>query len=131
MHELSISSAIVATVLKHAKGRPVSVVSLRLGKLRQVVPDSLVFYFEIVGRDTLCEGARLDVTYVDAVMDCSLCGHRWDPRPEPAPDDVDAVAAGLMLPQFRCPACESPAADVVEGNELEVESIEVEEVAHA
>ena len=48
VHELSISSAIVDTVERHAEGRRVTVVSMRLGRMRQVVPDSLAFYFEIV-----------------------------------------------------------------------------------
>lgn len=125
MHELSVASAIVDTVLKHAQGRRVSVVSLRLGKLRQVVPDSLSFYFEIVGRDTACAGARLDVDYVDALMECVGCRHRWDPNPEPEHGEV--FPAGLMLPQFRCPRCEAAGAQVLEGDDLEVEFIEVEE----
>ena len=53
MHELSLSSAIVNTVVKHAAGRQVSLVSLRVGRLRQVVPDTLEFYFELVARDTV------------------------------------------------------------------------------
>ena len=48
MHELSLSSAIVNTVERHAAGRRVTVVNMRIGTLRQVVPDSLTFYFEIV-----------------------------------------------------------------------------------
>ena len=60
VHELSLSSAIVNTVVKHADGRRVSVVNLRVGHLRQVVPDSLEFYFEFVARGTVCEGARLE-----------------------------------------------------------------------
>ena len=47
MHELSLSGAIVNTVEKHAAGRPVSVVNMRIGALRQVVPDTLEFYFEL------------------------------------------------------------------------------------
>ena len=43
MHELSVSSAIVDTAIKHAAGRRVTMVHVRLGKLRQVVPDSLEF----------------------------------------------------------------------------------------
>ena len=41
MHELSVASAIVATVEKHADGRPVELVNLRVGTLRQVVPATL------------------------------------------------------------------------------------------
>ncbi len=55
MHELSLSSAIVNTVAKHAGGRTVTVVNLRVGRLRQVVPDTLDFYFAFVARDSVCE----------------------------------------------------------------------------
>ena len=112
MHELSVSSAVVDTVLKHAEGRRVTVVSLRIGHLRQVVPDSLAFYFELVSRETLCEGARLEQEVVPARLRCEACGSEWDPE--------DAW--------FRCPGCGGPG-EVIAGNELEVESIEVEEAA--
>jgi hydrogenase nickel incorporation protein HypA/HybF len=112
MHELSVSSAVVDTVLKHAAGRRVIVVSLRIGHLRQVVPDSLAFYFELVSRETLCEGARLEQEVVPALLRCDGCAREWDPE--------DAW--------FRCTGCGGPG-EVIAGNELEVESIEVEEAA--
>ena len=40
-----------STPVRHADGRRVSVVSLRVGVLRQVVPDSLEFYFDLVARE--------------------------------------------------------------------------------
>jgi hydrogenase nickel incorporation protein HypA/HybF len=113
VHELSLSGAIVDTALKHAAGRRVTVVSLTVGALRQVVPESLEFYFEIVARGTLCEGARLEQTLVPARAHCGTCGREWE----------------LELLQFRCPGCGSSPAEVVSGEELEVESIEVEEEA--
>ncbi len=128
MHELSVSSAIVDTALKHAGGRRITVVSLRLGKLRQVVPASLSFYFDIVGRDTLCEGARLDLELIDALMACE-CGHEWDPAPQPEHGDI--VGGELLMPQFRCPECRAAGAAVIRGDELEVESIDVENEAEA
>ena len=117
MHELSISSAIVDTALRHAGGRRVTQVDVRIGALRQVVPESLAFYFEIVARDTACDGAKLELEIVSAWMSCGVCGTEWDPAPDPF--------RGAVLPTFRCPSCLSSAAEVVEGNELEVESIEV------
>jgi hydrogenase nickel incorporation protein HypA/HybF len=112
MHELSLSGAIVNTVEKHAAGRPVSVVSMRIGALRQVVPDTLEFYFGFVARDTVCEGARLEQELVPARLRCAGCEDEWE----------------LDLPVFMCPRC-GPAAnvEVASGNEFEVESIEVEE----
>lgn len=111
MHELSVASAVLNTAVKHAGTRGVSVVSLRVGKLRQVVPDSLSFYFDIVSRDTVCEAARLDLIEVDARLGCSACAHQWQPE----------------IPAFRCPRCESADVQVLAGEELEVDSIEVED----
>ncbi|MGE5281701.1 MAG: hydrogenase maturation nickel metallochaperone HypA, partial [Chloroflexota bacterium] len=61
MHELALSRAIVDAALRHAEGRPVERVHVRLGDLRQASPGSLAFYFEIVARDTDCEGAELEI----------------------------------------------------------------------
>jgi hydrogenase nickel incorporation protein HypA/HybF len=110
MHELSLSGAIVNTVVKHAQGRAVSLVNLRVGALRQVVPDTLDFYFEFVARGTVCEGARLEQEPVPARLRCGRCERDWE----------------IELPVFMCPAC-GGAAEVASGDEFEVESIEVEE----
>ena len=111
MHELSLSSAIVNTVVKHAAGRRVTVVSLRVGQLRQVVPDTLDFYFGFVARDTVCEGARLEQELIDARLRCDRCAHEW----------------AIEIPAFWCPACGTSDVSVAGGDEFEVESIDVEE----
>jgi hydrogenase nickel incorporation protein HypA/HybF len=127
MHELAISSAIVDTVIRHARGRKVGAVHLQVGALRQVVPGSLSFYFEITGRDTVCEGAELDLELISALMRCRDCGGTWDPAPEPLHDGDPAA----ILPQFRCPDCGAAGAEVLAGNELLVDSIDVSEAEPA
>jgi len=109
MHELSLSSAIVNTVAKHADGRRVTVVNLRVGRLRQVIPETLKFYFDFVARDSVCEGARLEQEVIDARLRCA-CGLIWL----------------IEIPAFRCPRCGGSEVTVAAGNEFEVESIEVE-----
>jgi hydrogenase nickel incorporation protein HypA/HybF len=123
MHELALSRAIVETALRHAEGRDVTVVRVRVGALRQAVPESLRFNFEIVTRETACDGARLELEMIAAQLRCARCGREWDPAPRPATEIGQLVAA----PSFRCPACGGGDADVVAGQELEVESIDVEE----
>src|SRR5690348_17080996 len=108
MHELSIGSAVVATAVRHAAGRRVTAVHLRVGALRQVVPESLEFYFGIVARETCCEGARLDQELLEARLRCPGCETEWE---------VD-------VPDFRCPVCDGAEVAVVAGEELEVESID-------
>jgi hydrogenase nickel incorporation protein HypA/HybF len=113
VHELSVSSAIVDTAVRHAAGRRVTAVNVRLGRLRQVVGASLEFYFELVSRETVCEGARLNQEVVAAEVRCADCAHAWE----------------LEMPIFRCPRCASTDVTVLSGEELEVSSIEVEEVS--
>jgi hydrogenase nickel incorporation protein HypA/HybF len=110
VHELSVSAAVVDTAVRHAAGRRITSVHLRVGALRQVVPDSLAFYFEIVARDTVCEGAVLEQERIAARLRCEGCEAEWA---------ADA-------PAFRCPACAGGDVTVVCGDELEVESIDVE-----
>jgi hydrogenase nickel incorporation protein HypA/HybF len=86
---------------------------VRIGYLRQVVPVSLAFYFEHVARNTACDGACLELEVVPALLRCDACAHEW------ALDDA----------AFRCPACTASEVRVVSGDELEVESIEIEEEA--
>jgi hydrogenase nickel incorporation protein HypA/HybF len=113
MHELSLAGAVIDTAERHAGGRRVTLVRLRLGELRQVVPDSLAFYFEFVARGTSCEGAVLEHETVAATLACGACEETWQ----------------LETASFRCPRCGSADAAVESGNEFEVESIEVEETA--
>jgi hydrogenase nickel incorporation protein HypA/HybF len=111
VHELSLSGAVVNTAVKHAAGRRVTVVTLRVGRLRQVVPDTLDFYFGFVAQGTLCEGARLEQELVPACLVCAECGNGWE----------------IDFPVFRCPRCGAAGARISSGDEFEVESIEVEE----
>ena len=113
MHELSLSSAIVDTVVKHADGRRVTRRQLRVGRLRQVVPETLEFYFEFVARGTVCEGARLEQEVIDARLRCARCG-------------TSGRSRSRRSAARRAAAARSRSSS---GNEFEVESIEVEEAA--
>jgi hydrogenase nickel incorporation protein HypA/HybF len=112
MHELALAEAIVRTVTEHAGGDRVAKVELRVGHLRQVVPGALAFAFEVVAKGTPAEGAELEIEAVPVRVACRACG---------AESDVD----GFPL---SCPACGSGETDVVAGEELLVEAIELERV---
>jgi hydrogenase nickel incorporation protein HypA/HybF len=114
MHELALSRAIVDAALAHAEGRRVVAVNVSLGALRQAVPESLELYFQILSDGTLCEGALLNVRQTPARLRCE-CGEEWE----------------LTEPSFRCPACGGAETTVLSGEELRVDSIEVEEEAGA
>lgn len=123
MHELAVAQAIVAAAERHARGRPVAVVRVRVGRLRQVVPEYLGFYFEVASEETICEGAELEWERAPSLLACAACGAEWDPAPPPARSGDELIV------RFRCPECESADHRVVSGEEVVVESIDVTEPA--
>ena len=114
MHELSLSSAIVNTAVKHADGRRVTVVSLRVGRLRQVVPDTLEFYFEFVARETRLRGRA---------------ARAGGDRRAAAMPAVRGPSGRSRSPLSAVPTCGGSEVEIASGDEFEVESIEVEEEA--
>ena len=111
MHELSIADAIVATAVRHAGGRRVTRVEVKVGRLRQVVPSALEFSFELVAQGTPVEGAELQLEEVPVRVRCLVC----------------AEESGRDEFPLSCRACGALDVEVIAGEELYVEELEVEE----
>jgi hydrogenase nickel incorporation protein HypA/HybF len=113
MHEFSIASNIVDVVNKTAQDNGISRVTrvkLKVGQLQLIMPDSLLFSFNICTKGTVSEGAVLDIEEVTAKGECAGCGAEF--------------SVGNY--QFICPSCGSPDINVVSGEELFIESLEGE-----
>jgi hydrogenase nickel incorporation protein HypA/HybF len=111
MHELSIAEAIVDVATRHAGGRRVVKVDVRVGHLRQVVPASLEFAFGLVCQGTALDGAELVIAHVAAAGRCRDCG-------------VHGVLEDLPL---RCSSCAGLDLELLAGDELLVDALELEE----
>jgi len=116
MHELSIAVALVETACEKAAAlgdARVEALHLKIGRLSGVVPDALLFSWDVATRGTALEGAQLRIVEVPLTIRCDRCDA------ERAPPDA------LLI----CPVCGEPAFDVVRGRELELVALEVEEEA--
>jgi hydrogenase nickel incorporation protein HypA/HybF len=109
VHELSISEAIAKVVLEHAGGRQVESVQVRVGALRQIVPDALTFCWDVVSRQPQLEGSRLEIEHIDGVIECAEC----------------ATRSTLNEFVLRCPACGGGLVTVVSGEEFLITSIDL------
>ena len=107
MHELSLATAIVDACTDRAAGARVVRVRLEVGQLAGVMPDSLRFCFDVCARDTVVEGAALDILETPGKAVCDACG------------GVVAMAS----PYGRC-AC-GGVLRIVAGNELRVKDMEI------
>ncbi len=112
MHELSLCGAIYEIADRAAAGRQVSVIHLQVGRLRQVVPDTLTYCWAMVCEDTPLAGSRLDVDYRPVTLLCEICGRE------------SRVAKELLLV---CHACGTTQVTVTSGEELLLTSLDVEE----
>ena len=112
MHELAIAGHIVDIAARHADGRRVTRVFLKVGHLRQVVPPALSFGFDLVAQGTSVEGAELVLEGVPAAGLCHKC----------------AAESRLEAFPLLCGACGSSELEILQGEELYVESLEMEEL---
>jgi hydrogenase nickel incorporation protein HypA/HybF len=110
MHELAIADAVLSMVLEQAAERRVSKVGMRIGHLRQVVPASLRFSFELISRETMARDAELEIEAIPVRVRC---------------DDCFAESAPTVFP-LTCGYCGTMSVSVIEGDEMLVEWIETE-----
>ncbi len=115
MHELSIAMSIVGLAIEESDrrgGAEITAVHLRLGLLSGVVKDALLSSYQMACEDTVLAGSKLIVEEVPVVVFCPQC---------------EAERPVHSLQMFTCSECGTPTGDVVQGRELMVVGLEVEE----
>ena len=85
-------------------------IAVKVGHLSSVVPESLEFAFSALSRGTPVEGAELDIQEIAGEGACRSCGSRFR---------AESYFAS-------CEACGSFDVEISGGDELTVESMEVE-----
>jgi len=110
MHELSLCRSIYSIVDRARVGRPVESVQVRVGHLRQVVPETLSWCWGVVVEDTPIAGSRLDVEHVPIELHCQECGCR-----------TTALERLILV----CAGCGSGSVTVLRGEEMLVTSVQL------
>ena len=114
MHELSIALEILDIVEREAVKHGAAVVkqvNLRIGDLSGVETESLAFSFEAVkGEKELTREAVLNIERLPVRIWCNPCEREFD-------------SAG---PLVMCPRCESFDTKLLQGEEMEIEDIEID-----
>ena len=114
MHELSIAMSIVELAEEEAESRGVQIdaVHLRLGVFSGVAKGALLSCYEMACENTPLQGSRLVVEEVPLVIFCSSC------RAQRPLSSVQLLC---------CPECGTPCSEIVQGKELEVVALEIQE----
>jgi hydrogenase nickel incorporation protein HypA/HybF len=115
MHELSIAMSMVEMATEECRrlgAERVNALHLRLGLLSGVVKDALLFSYEIACDSTPLQGSRLLIEDVPVKVYCANC-------------NSEKTLDSIQL--FACPACGELTPEVIEGRELLVVAMEIEE----
>lgn len=114
MHELSIAMEILDIVEKEAvkhDATEVKVVRLKIGDLSGVETESLTFSFDAIkGEKDLTKEAQLIINRIPVRISCAPCGNEFE-------------GAGMLV---SCPKCEGFDTQLLAGEELEIEDIEID-----
>ncbi|MEF2278207.1 hydrogenase maturation nickel metallochaperone HypA [Deinococcus sp. YIM 134068] len=113
MHEMSVALALIdvaCEVLREHGAARASSLTVRVGQWSSVVPEALQAAFPASSAGTPLAGARLHIEPVPGVGEC----------PKHGPVHLD-LTLGL-----RCPLCGAPTPTLLQGDELELDALEVE-----
>lgn len=115
MHEYPITEQIVKIAEKHAaeaSASRVTLIKLVVGDYSGFVGESIKMYFDLIAKDTLCEGADITFERVKPKVKCNVCGELFERKPL----------------SFDCPKenCNGLGEPTEIGKEFYIESIEVE-----
>jgi hydrogenase nickel incorporation protein HypA/HybF len=112
MHEMSVTESMLGVVLKHAEqnhATKVTRINMVLGEFSSVMPESVQFYFDIIGKDTVAEGAELNFRRTKLLARCEDCGQEFE----------------VVEYDFNCPDCKESKTEIISGREFQIESIEI------
>lgn len=113
MHELAVTENLLEIAVRHgnsAKAKRISHLYLVIGQLSSIVDDSIQFYWDIVSKDTIAEGALLHFQRKSIELSCENCKHQFTP----------------LQSDMTCPSCGSIQVKVISGEEFYLEAIDVE-----
>ncbi len=113
MHEASIAISMVETVtgLCQQEGyESIERVRLKVGRAAGILPDALLFAFDVAKVGTAADNAELHIEYIPLNGICEECGSHFE-------SDERYV--------FSCPACSSTAIKITGGDELQIVDMEV------
>ena len=112
MHELAITQSMLDLVLEQAEkagAREIGKISMVVGQMSGVVEECVQFYFDLLSKGASAEGAILSFNTISSKARCRDCGEIFE----------------LEEFDWTCPRCQGSSLEIIAGNELFVESIEV------
>ena len=120
MHEFSISSEIVRTVLDTSEknqGKRVLSIQLEIGELTLLNLEQVTFWIDELFKGSVAEGAKIKVKTIKARIRCKACGYKG----QNSSDQKDLFQHFLPL---SCPQCGASQIEIKRGHECVLKRIQ-------
>jgi hydrogenase nickel incorporation protein HypA/HybF len=111
MHEMALAEGILSVALEAAQEQRVRRIQLQAGVLQHVTANSLQFCFQLVAADTPAAEAVVEIAELPVELRCTRC----------------ATETVLRTPPFQCRQCGAFDVEVVSGEQVLVDAIELED----
>jgi hydrogenase nickel incorporation protein HypA/HybF len=121
MHEFSISSEVVKTVLdtvERSKGKKVLSIQLEMGELTLLNLEQVTYWIQELFKGTIAEEARIKVKTIKVQLQCNSCGYKG--RNISKEKDIFHHSIPLI-----CPKCGSLEINIEKGKECILRRIQV------
>jgi len=118
MHEYSMMTQIVDSILAEAnkrKATKVEEVDLEIGEYTLLGDEQLKFAYELMSKDTILHGSKLNIKHLEGKIKCTACGYE-------GPVSVSEDSPHRIVPILSCPRCNG-IAQITEGRECLVRNI--------
>lgn len=121
MHELSMAQGIFKTVMDTATENnaiEVTKVVVEVGHLAMINPEQLNFLLGVIKEDSIAENAEFIVNEIPVEIECKECDYHGN---------VDIDGLDHYAPIIRCPECDTPRINVLNGRDIIVKKIMIEQ----
>lgn len=113
MHELAVTQGILKICEDEKKEHNferIKEIRIKVGELTGLVPSCIDYYFAIVSKGTVSEGAKIIVDKLPINIKCLECNYNGE----------------IKKGEFGCPKCSSYRIKITNGKEFYIDSLEVE-----
>ena len=120
MHEISIASAIMDTVIDTAtknSAQKVDEIFVEIGELTSLNAEQLMFIFENIAKGTIAEGAKYHIETISPLIECNKCQYKGKIK--------YTEKLHFFLPAIKCPECDETKVDIIAGRECCVRKITI------
>ena len=114
MHELSIAKSVIQIIENSTASdfnKKITKVHLNIGTLSGIEIDALTYSFSIIRKNTILENAEMVINTINGIAKCRKCSNTFELNSYGNP----------------CPACNDYSMEIIQGKEMKVMHITVDD----